>query len=98
LYLGEGVVTPGEIQLKLNKYKASLNFLQWKFLVRIFKNHILKLGVRGGSPGGMKLNKHKASLNFLQPKFLVENQYCPVKYILYAGLGKMGLIKLAFTA
>ena len=46
----------------------------------------------------LKLNKHKATLSFLQPKFLVENQYCPVKYILYAGLGKMGLIKLAFTA
>jgi len=61
----------GEIQLKLNKYKAPLNFLQRKFLVRIFKTHILKLGVRGGSPGGMKLNKYKAPLNFLQRKFLV---------------------------
>ena len=65
------MVTPGEILMKLNKYKAPLNFLQCKILVRIFKIHILKLGVRGGSPGGMKLNKHKASLNFLQRKFLV---------------------------
>jgi len=62
----------GEIQLKLNKYKASLNFLQRKFLVRIFKIHILYLGVRGGSPGGIKLNKHKASLNFLQHNFSIK--------------------------
>jgi len=34
--MGEGVVTPGEIQLKLNKHKATLNFLQCKFLVRNF--------------------------------------------------------------
>jgi len=37
--------------MKLNKYKATLNFLQRKFLVRIFKIHILYLGVRGGNPG-----------------------------------------------
>ena len=41
--------SPGEV--KLNKYKASLNFLQRKFLVRIFKIHILYMGVRGGNPG-----------------------------------------------
>jgi len=83
--------------LKLNKYKASLNFLQRKFLVRIFKIHILKLGARGGSPGGLKLNKYKASLNFLYRKYLVRNQYCPVKHNI-TGLGKMGSRKLALTA
>jgi len=53
---------------KLNKYKASLNFLQRKFLVRFFKIHILYLGA---GEIMLKLNKHKASLNFLQCKFLV---------------------------
>jgi len=67
--------------MKLNKYKASLNFLQRKFLVRIFKIHILYLGARGGSPGGMKLNKYKPSPNFLQHRFLVRIHWCPYKVL-----------------
>jgi len=37
--------------MKLNKHKATLNFLQRKFLVRIFKTHILYLGEGAAAPG-----------------------------------------------